>query len=359
MRHNSIAAVFCALLALPLFAQPKITNIQPVSGSVIGQTAVTITGSGFFTCPVCSPPTPPAVAFGGVPASSVRLYDEFTIIAVAPPHLPGHADVAVAQWNGTATLPDAFDYFGAPGDAFDRVLLPIYLEPIHGQFGSEFRTAFETMNRGTSELPVYGLSRNCGTSSAITPCTNVDPLSMPAVMPQNGTSTIPRYKDGNPGRLLFVPRGRSADLLVNLRAFDVSRNLFSFGTQMPVVRDTDFREDKIVLLGVPYDLNFRNTLRIYADSSESRIVTVKAGDAPPVDVTLSPGADIFQPAIATFTAFPLAPTPVTPPSAVPIQTVVITMSSTVPTPAPQYPARIWAFVSSTNNTTQEITTITP
>jgi hypothetical protein len=97
--------------------------------------------------------------------------------------------------------------------------------------------------------------------------------------------------------------------------------------------------------GVPTDPRFRNTLRLYSTRSSSLRVTVDG--QPPVDVQLAAGADMFDPAYATYTQFPVG-----------AEEISVTIEPT-PNLLPVVPAPFWAFITVTNNDSQAITTITP
>ena len=138
-------------------ATPVITSVTPNSSTVNGGIHITIKGSGFATCPICSPPVPPNVSFGLTPATAVMLLDGQTLDVVVPPHFPGLVDVFVLQYDGTAVLRDAFTFTGQTSDAFETILLPIYSPPVHGAFGSEFHTivraATSPTNNSTTVTP--------------------------------------------------------------------------------------------------------------------------------------------------------------------------------------------------------------
>jgi hypothetical protein len=114
--------------------------------------------------------------------------------------------------------------------------------------------------------------------------------------------------------------------------------------EIPVVHREDFREGQVSLLNVPVDPRFRNTLRIYSLSRSAVLIDLRFGNGPTQQLYLQPGESWFEPATLTFTDFPLRGNgPAT-------TRVVIDAPPGVP---------IWAFITVTNNDTQQITTITP
>ena len=71
-------------------------------GSTTGGTTVTLAGTGFHGVV--------DVTFGGVPATSFQVISPTQIVAVTPAHSAGAFHVAVTTLDGTATLPDSFNY---------------------------------------------------------------------------------------------------------------------------------------------------------------------------------------------------------------------------------------------------------
>ena len=234
----------------------------------------------------------------------------------------------------------------------ERLLLPILTRPVHGAFGSEFHTDLRIFNDSDDAVVVIGLNG--------TRCT---PVCLPSFFPltlephqEMGPEDISLI--GTPGQFVFVDQDRVSSLPMNLRVHDVTRGGLNFGTEIPIVRESEFTTNRIVLAGVPTDARFRNTLRIYSDSAVDVLVTV--GDLAPVRVKLvggftgfpfpGPGLpDIFRPAYASFSSFPTGTAPVR---------VTVEADpdfvSLIPIEIP-----LWAFITVTNNDTQAITTITP
>jgi hypothetical protein len=137
---------------------------------------------------------------------------------------------------------------------------------------------------------------------------------------------------------------------------DVTRDAQNFGTEIPIVRESDFRANRIVLVGVPTDARFRNTLRVYGDSPVDVLVTV--GNQAPVRLKMTGGItfpiinfpDFSVPAYVAFSNFPTG-----------IGTVRVTIEAEPGFLQPLQPLEspIWAFITVTNNDTQAISTITP
>lgn len=328
--------------ATALSAQPVITGVSPSSGPVAGGTTITIQGSGFETCPICSPPIPPRVIIGGVDVRDYGPSTSTSLVITLPPHLPSTVDVVVEQWNGAARKSEAFTYEGNADEAFHRILLPLFLPPIPGAFGSEFHTQLRLANTSPAETTfVFGLQPPCVVSACLPP----DNYKFPYAI-EGGKSIGPSEVEytGDPGRFLYIAK-TAPDVFANLRVFDASRSAFNFGTEVPVVREQQFIRGPIKLLGVPLDPRFRNTLRVYA--VEAVPVTVTWGNESHA-VTLRPGLNLFDPAYGSFSGFPIG-----------TGMIDITIAPVLPPSVGIEPPPMWAFVSVTNNDTQLITTISP
>lgn len=335
--------------ATSIAAQPVITRISPDSAPAAGGTEVTIIGSGFETCRICSPAIPPEVIFGDhIPSPSVTLVDANTLRAIVPAQLPGTVRVTVRQHNGSTTRENAFTYTGRIEEGFDRVLVPLLTGPVNGAFGSRFITELRLANSSNTQ-PTYffGLLPICRISA----CIFVDPLRDAYFVQPGGVYGPPESFEhaGQPGQFLFIPKS-APRIDMNLRVYDETRSAFNFGTEIPLVYDRELTTEPVKLLGVPLDPRFRNTLRIYATAE----TTVSVAFADTVHLlTLQPPDTPWPrlyPAYAQFSDFPTGAGTID---------VTITPSTVIPPMPGLEPPRVWAFISVTNNDTQLITTITP
>jgi hypothetical protein len=331
------------LVATPLLASPTITSISPGQGPVTGGTPVTVRGFGF------SATGPFVLTFGGAGAASVRMVDANTITAMTPQHLPGPVTVSLSQPDGSASMNDSFVFTGNATDAFDRLLLPLFVPPIYGAYGSQFVTNLSLWNATLEEMTVYGLEAPCSSD----PCVPAGDATLPS-RPIQISTFQPTGTPAAPGKFIYVPKGSASYLTAELRVEDVSRQSDTWGTHIPVVADRDMRTSIAALLDIPTDSRFRNMLRVYGDQEgtvQVRIVqtTPPIGVVSVVSLPLTPGATMFDPSYASFSAFPLPPIttgPARPKLRVEIEPVT-------------YLLHAWAFVSVTNNETQQITVIAP
>jgi hypothetical protein len=327
-----------ALFAVPL-------PLTPPSGPTSGGTVVTIKGAfpeGVYTA-----------SFGVEAADTATIVrvDAETLRVVTPPHLPGASFVTVSR-NGTPMGNTTFTYQGGPPAAFERLLLPILLDPISGQNGSLFLTSFAARLRGPGDVSLYGFEVFCPLSGCIYPSLTDAPIVLNPTRAMVSNDDAPLIANGNPGRFIYVPKNDLTQVAMSLRVFDRSRSTSNFGTEIPIVRSEQFKRNfrEIRLLNVPTGPGFRNTLRIYGVDPTSVFVRVEGQRIAPVDheIHLSEPTNIFEPASATFTTFPQN-----------VGDVDVLVQVPHPPILPISDSPIWAFVSVTNNETQLITIVTP
>jgi hypothetical protein len=81
---------------------PTITSVSPSSGTTVGGTVVTITGTEFVSGAT--------VTLGGTAASNVTVVSSTSITATTPAHATGTVNVVVTDSNGSGTLANGFTY---------------------------------------------------------------------------------------------------------------------------------------------------------------------------------------------------------------------------------------------------------
>lgn len=225
------------------------------------------------------------------------------------------------------------------------------LQQTPGQFGTSWVTDISILNAGSVPVSLAGTYYcfMCRTAQPLQPGVTY------GIVPVAPNSNIG-------GAFLFVDSRYAGQLRYALRVRDVSRESEGFGSEVPVVRSSEFRADGVSLLGIPNQPNLRLTLRIYAldgggDVSvrifEQRSAIVHEENPMPVDALISERvvnlsvvqsfpADDYPP-YAQVTDLPMVSTKLVRIDVVPL------------TPG----IRIWAFASATNNTTQQVTVISP
>lgn len=330
------------MIAAALLLSISITSVTPSSGPVTGGTAVIIRGSGFAPCPP-SPQVCGYVTFGYFNALSFRIIDSQTIEAVTPLAFPGPVTVNVVLTGGSTFMPNGFTYTGEISDAFETILLPVFMPAVSGSFGSQFLTFFSIWNTAPPDIPVFSFAPlPCQLSACVTP----EGL-FPLVMKARASAPMSAFQfDGDPGRLIYIPKGAFDRIAASLRVADVSRSLQTFGTRLPIVPEREFRSDFLALIDVPTSASFRNTLRVYSLDPETSVhIRVISSDSTRIgsemDIDLRDPIDMFHPGYAQ------------------VSDLVTFFGGRIEL-EPRAPGkRIWAFASVTNNDTQQITVIAP
>ena len=267
----------------------------------------------------------------------------------APPHEPGFADVTITSGAVTRTLPAPLYYFErdeAPSEAFfERILFPVLVNTPGGH-GSQWRSEAVISNPKPWFIETFNNIR-----PIVCPTTPCGERFSPGEYAKFSGTDFPH------GVALLVPRPESAAMSFALRVRDVSRGEENFGSEIPVVRESEMSTGStLTLLDVPVDPRYRTKVRIYG-------LNVRAGRSIDGRVTLRSGT----PPSRTSIGFSLN-----------AQCAEYTCSSSpayaeVDLPAGEQDQRVdvyvdvdtqpgsltWAFASVTNNVTQQVTIVTP
>jgi hypothetical protein len=224
-------------------------------------------------------------------------------------------------------------------NVFQRILIPVLYEG-PGGFGSQWTTEAAmtnwggTGNQGHELEPVLEVSK---------------PLPV-LLFGEQTPSLISLFGNHGSGLLLFVPHGQDVRFGNVIR--DTSRDASQFGTEVPVVREED-TDTFIELTNIPFDPRFRLQLRIYGLEGVGFTVDVKDKNGQGSTVELNgpcTGAQMpcnsNQPAYASVDLRAIYPS-------LKEGRLRIGISSRVPN------RKLWAFVTVTNNDTQDVTVISP
>ena len=272
------------------------------------------------------------------------------ILFDAPALPPGPVDVEVFDYGVVQGVishsPAALYYFNLNGppdhSVFERILFPV-LFSAPGVGGSQWRSDAVISNprkwdvwNYNSVFPYVCLAYPCGE--------RLDPES------------AERFQGhGYPnGAALLVAREEAGDLAFSLRARDVSREADGLGTQLPVVREEGMFRGTMTLLNVPLDPRYRVKLRVYSfdagqsgfGSSASVSIRPVTGASREITRQLTRECQGFQ---CDF--FPYYADYDFPPGATgELVDLYVDLD-------PGYLG--WAFVTVTNNSTQQVTIVTP
>jgi hypothetical protein len=185
------------------------------------------------------------VTIGGVTVPANSDVDG-SLSANAPPHAPGVVDVSVNATNGTVTSKAALIYYdpaAADPAVFEPILFPLSFQG-PGAFGSQWVT--ENFLYANSSAAYFR-----------------DPLPCAGCSTSIGIGMKQLTNDGNPwGHLLYAMRGTTGSADFASRVRDNSRQTLTAGTEVPVVRERDFR-GQLRFLNVPVDSRYRVMLRLW------------------------------------------------------------------------------------------------
>jgi len=243
-----------------------------------------------------------------------------------------------------------------------RFLLPIYMEQtVNGAYGSMWESTFAMRNTRETPYLIQWCStdptKNEGCPLNLFPDESLEPGETQTALPQR----YPKPENSNAGALVYMNSEAphpddGSGIALQLRVRDLSRNASSAGTEIPVVRESAFRTSTLHLLAIPTDSRFRLLLRVYevnathaefalrvyddstGEQVDERILTLMA---PPQ------GTPHFQPAYAQVSDL-ASHSELTSGGTLRIEIQPLTAGSA-----------FWAFISITNNDTQEFTVITP
>ncbi len=338
--------LFAACSLLP--AVCCLADIFPKSGTETGGDVVTISG-----LTPCNPCTTPTVKFDGVTSPRVTTTGSGTIQVITPPHAPGPVGITISPAS-SGSVSDAFTYVQRETlltDNFERVLIPLSLG------SKQFPGAYFSL--WASELWIY--NSNPWSSEILFGNPDANCCPSPVIA---GAETLNASYVGSSqqafGILVWLQKGSSRGINFSLQVRDVSRAKIQSGTEMPVVRESEFKYT-IDLLNVPIDPgSSRTALRIFNLDGTTQLVPVHivitkagAGDVLADDSGVAlraVGESRGIPSFARYTSlddlvlrYPQLA------GAGPIEISVSTSGS----------QKIWAFAAVTNNNTQLITTVFP
>lgn len=231
------------------------------------------------------------------------------------------------------------------GQTLESVLIPIALEePVPGAFNSLFKTEVWVVNTGTAAIK---MAPQCQIV-----CEDIE-LS-PGAARLNGAVVHYAREAGRPFARVHLVAGSPDNLTVTARVQDISRQAQTWGTELPVVRQTDLRSS-LNLVDIPTDIRFRQTLRAYSFSPTQvrlRIFSLPTDAVSPGSVLVDEVTQLASTAASSVGYFQVLNLVDAYPQLLTAPRLRIEISS-------MSNERIWAFVSITNNETQHITTITP
>ena len=365
MRRRLLTLLPLLLFATLATAAPQIISISPNVGFSFGGTKITITGTDLMNPAVPCPP-PPGSALPGSGTCSVEVYfgdtrghvssaslTQLRVVAVPSADFKPVVDVRVVViGKGEVTVPNGFrfDPLAEPGpENYTQYLLPIYVHRVPGAFGSLWSSEWTVYNNSLSDLQILG--------------------GFPLILADPPISWIPPRmtlpvgaQPSHQGAFIYVPNPLVESTTMSLRIRDVSDDAVSFGAELPIVPMRKFVATQM-LIDVPNQPHYRATLRIYGAGAAPQTVGVKVFD-PDFPNPISEFTVLMEGIVnVQFDPMPRDPsyaqidllTPELRAGNKPLRVEVDNLGANVSPPPPG----IWAFISITNNNTQQVTTITP
>ncbi|HJQ36361.1 MAG TPA: hypothetical protein VKB93_04405 [Thermoanaerobaculia bacterium] len=246
---------------------------------------------------------------------------------------------------------------GAQEENLVRYLIPVTGGPTPGANGSLWTTELTVHNPRDGQIFVFG--DRCGGLISSPPCENnwyITPLtSMRLLVSPSSFSK---------GAFIYLPDDPNyGPTPMTLRVRDLSKDAQNLGTEVPIVRMSEFAQ-LVIVTDVPTDDRYRATLRLYNSSEAPRRVTMRvfplSGGTPIETRTV----DLAGVNLLVFDPTPLHPgyaevDPLSPLVRASAQRVRIEIEDPLRHVVSPPPPPIWGLVSITNNETQQVTMITP
>lgn len=341
--------LFASILTTTSLSAATVT-VSPSRGPVAGGNVVMVSGQLNNGCRnLCGSPS---VTFDGIIAETVRVNGDVSIEVTAPPHAAGPVEVVYRDSIGSPTSANTpYVYEGGGKTRFERILVPVVVDssaPLNGAHGSRWIT--ETY--GVTSYQPLRVTR--------------DPVDCASTCPDTvrpGITFTPALSTATSGVILHaeVPDNQEeAPVVFHHRVRDLSRQALTWGTELPVVRESSVRQGKDVeLLNVPLDARFRQTLRVYDIGGRQYEVLIRFFEAngneiltnlPSLPLTpgrYSPSGHLIAPSYLELSSFVDALPQLRGHERVRVQ--ILPTSRT---------ARMYAFITITNNESQHVTTIT-
>lgn len=235
-----------------------------------------------------------------------------------------------------------------PAD-YERVLVPLTTQTVHGQQGSLWSTTLRIFNGTFEPLEMIGPTSEISLV--------VDPQ-------QTESESIAPLGRGLEGAFLYVPKARLATTKFSLRVANHAKGSI-LGNEIPVVRESEAKPD-LAFIDIPDNSRYRIALRIYGWTEAPMQVGVRVfrEDGPTIDeqytvdlsgiVHVNPEPFPLHPSYGVINPLP-RPLPFQPGN-FPMMRVEVTNFHEIVSPPPPF---IWGFISITDNVTGEVTIVEP
>lgn len=240
-----------------------------------------------------------------------------------------------------------------PGDfETDRFLIPVYLlGPIDGALGSRWVTEVVLSNGSSSPVFVDNVGG----------VTSVGAFNLPiqpgVTMPLSFASIT--FSD-SPGRFLDVEKDASG-FSIQLRVRDVSREAIGFGDEVPIVRKSAVSAGPVNLAGIPVLEEYRLLLRVYdLERRPEAAVRILVFDVAPENEPDSLPDNLLGELVVPLTVGECdQPGYAEIPNLAGLASGSVHKSVRVLIEPIDEASKVWAFLTMTNNQTQQVTVVSP
>lgn len=236
-------------------------------------------------------------------------------------------------------------------ESYTTLLLPVSPSSVIGQNGAEWLTELTLANNASDPINLFCFVGTC------------EPIEGRAVI----RYTSPPRQTILPG-LMHVPDSQARRLSAALRSRNTTPNSEErdFVSEIPVVREEEFRSSVIEILSVPIEANYRHQLRIYdAAAGEGKRVRVRIYG---MTIAGTPTSNaLFDTILVLNTrrgtasphALPDEPSWIALPNFSDLPDVRNFRDVHIRIEALDPGMQLWAFATATNNTTQRFAVYTP
>jgi hypothetical protein len=240
-------------------------------------------------------------------------------------------------------------------DAWQRILIPLIDAESHGANGALWRTDVSMLVLGDTAPEIH--PEACEVFLECFPYTT--PLRRQFDLLQSGFNV----SSGAGGQFIYVRAEDAGRVRFNSRVYDSSRFDATAGSEVPVVREPQFRTDTVALLNIPIHSQYRHTLRIYdADARNGARVAIRiyAGDEEQPRATVI--RTLSVPSNNNSTTSALLPVR---PAYAQLDPIDLLLNGAdfrtmrIEVEPLDAGLRVWAFASITNNETNHVTVISP
>jgi hypothetical protein len=262
-----------------------------------------------------------------------------------------------------ALLPLTANAQSFPHPDYERVLVPVFF--FGGGSGAAWWTNFDIVNTGPAFSLATAVLQDEPACPDLCGCDASDNVATDRAL-----SICQGFED-NAGILLYVPRSVDRnEVFTYARVYDKSRAADRAGSQIPVVWEDDLFEAKMMLLDVKIGGGYRATIRLFDVLQWDSTYTLRFYDM--ADLRRGHAQAIFTAQVDTFDENQAGPFPARPsfgvignvlaqyPQLAGHDSVAIEILPHEPLISPPAPTkRHYALASITNNTTQEVTVVSP